>query len=495
MLSTSDIIELYNNQEYDIIIDNLKLLNFNQSKPQRILSYAISTSNIELFSHTCTVDNLNQFILMGISNYSIIHSQFAHILSNNINLCNHVGKLINNRICCRQLIDPLLKIITQYVVNINESTLLEIFHISVRNNNLDVLANVIKMGINIKFNFSTVIVKFPHGVNIETFMFLEENNIDISADINFIGGLYCMENNIDGIVFCITHGADINYLLNSINSRTKLPTIKFLIEHGADVCNMKVTNLGHINDIDIIIFLVDLGLYVLDDLDKLILLAIDNEFIDLVKYIIQLGIDIHQHDELFLFFSVYKSNIEIIKLLLDNGADIYTENYPIVMNDGSMNKGSILLFYAITIRNKTEEILSEKLRIDFNRGPKLEIVKFLIKSGTIITEPQNIYKYYIYSTYSKIDEELLFYFLEAGLDLNKPSDKKSILEKMIYSGQITIIKLLLKYGADPNINNCISIRIAIKYNQPTIISILLKVINVTDEIQKLLDCSKKIINI
>ena len=109
-------------------------------------------------------------------------------MSNNINLCNHVGKLINNGIFCRQLSDPLLKIITQYIVNIN----------------LDVLANVIETGINIKFNFSAVIVKFPPGVNIETFMFLEENNIDISADINFIGGLYCMENNIDGIVFCIT---------------------------------------------------------------------------------------------------------------------------------------------------------------------------------------------------------------------------------------------------------------------------------------------------
>lgn len=47
---------------------------------------------------------------------------------------------------------------------------------------------------------------------------------------------------------------------------------------------------------------------------------------------------------------------------------------------------------------------------------------------------------------------------------------------MICNDQITIIKLLLKYGADPNINNCRSIRIAIKYNQPTIISILLKVI-------------------
>ena len=106
---------------------------------------------------------------------------------------------------------------------------------------------------------------------------------------------------------------------------------------------MKVTNLGHLNDIDIIIFLVDLGLYLMNDLDKLMLLAIDNEFIDLVKlldivdlpvkYIIQFGIDIRRHDELFLFFSVYKSH-KIIKLLLDNGADIYTENYPIVMKNG-----------------------------------------------------------------------------------------------------------------------------------------------------------------
>lgn len=41
-----------------------------------------------------------------------------------------------------------------------------------------------------------------------------------------------------------------------------------------------------------------------------------------------------------------------------------------------MNKGSILLFYAITIRNKTEEILSEKLRINFNRDPNSKYLNF-----------------------------------------------------------------------------------------------------------------------
>ena len=471
MLSTEEIIELYDKEEYDIIIDKLKIISQYDTKSKCILGYAIFNFHIELFTIACTINNLNQKIISLISNKPRIWPQFIKMISMDPILCNHVEEIIN--FGCIYHSAKFLKNIIHHV-SIDSMYLEELFYDSIRDNDLETIHNILLRDFNFKLDFHRIFMSsMIPNINIGTYIFLEEHNIPITPYINNIGTKYCCQNNIDGIIFCLNYGADINYLLKEINTDVNLATIKFLIEHGADINLFNVLNLMYYNNpinLDIVKFIVDMGIDITTYLDKFILYSINSNSIEAIIYFINMGCDIHIHDELFLFFAVERHYIDIIKILLDNGADIYARN------------NSILLFNSDDLFTDIMCIMTTHMSIPASfimhnyKNNNLNTFKYLLKIGAVITEVDDIRKYYLRWV---IDEESLIYFLDLGFDLNKriSANEKtyqitSILEYAIYRNDFDIVKLFLKYGADPSSNNYGPIKMAIYKNDAKIISLL-----------------------
>ena len=481
MLSTSEIIELYDRQDFDTLVSQLKLVCNTITIPQQILKHAIYTNNIELFLHTFTADNFYPRIIGDINTSKLLHPQFEHILATNPDICDHLEKFINIIRHAHYCNYPLLKIIMKYALNIDNNLLEVFFYTNIQKNDLNTLLDIITYGFNNDFNPPPKIY-YDGKIKISTFEFLEKHNFDISSQINEIGKMYCYRNNIDGIIFSLNRGADVNYLIKQIG-HGNISTINFLIEHGADINQIRVDNLSFITDVNVMIYLVELGLNISDYLDKLLIYAIYYNNSELAKYYINMGCNIHVHNELFLFYAVDASNIEIVKLLLDVGADIHGRN------------NSILLFSASDLYDEIAIVMEDDQSFENDICNKLKIFNLLLDRGAIITDPQNIYDY-VKCMKMSINENILNHFLEAGLDLNiLPSNGKSILISAIEYGEVKTVELLLKY--DINLGNAYDlIKIAIGSCKVKIIQMILNVIDITPEIADLLrksDPDKKLI--
>ena len=487
MLSTKEIIELYDNEEYDIIIDKLKIYIKPYHKSRCILKYALSTLNIELFTHTCTANNLDANILSGISRHDIFHPQFENILSADLIFRDEVKIIMNSSTYYYTI--PFLKIILRYIRNVNDEYVKIFFRNSVYNNNIESIQYIIDYGYNFGLQFDEIITSNNNQyINTCTYEFLEENNIDIASHINEIGTIFCCNNNIDGIIFCLSRGANVNYLLKTIGTDTNLTTIKILIDNNADLNLFNIMNLmseTDLIDLDIIIFLVDNGIDISNYIDKLILHAINNAInsasVEHVIYFINMGVDIHIHDDIFLFFAVERNEIKIVKLLLDNGADIHARNNSILSFNKEKLRDYVTRFFMDS--DGVDHIFINRLYFENNEN-KLDVFKYLVNNGAIISEPNDIHAYYKHTLHGSIDEEVLIYFLDLGCDLNRvinigmnwkgePEYVFSILEYMVWCGEIDAVRLFLKYGADPSRNNYKSILSAIKKNRSEIIPLLL----------------------
>jgi hypothetical protein len=323
MLSTDEIICLYDNGDYDTILTNLEIFVRSKSveKSKYILDYAISTENTQLFTHMLSDNNLYSMILLELQKHPILFPQLELILASNCNLCTSFGNLINSIDDIYYVNVTTMKIIIRYITNINKEILEKIFYDSVQRNDIDTLKSIIISIPNIKFIFRRSVY---FKIDIATFIFLEENGIDIIPHINKIGEIYLDQNNIDGLIFCLNHGASINLLLKKIDGGTKLHIIKFLIENGADVKCLgldTISILFALSDLETLDFLIDSGLDITNNLNDLMMLGIENDDVDLVTYCIKLGIDIHLHNELFLGTAVKLNKLDVVKILLDHGAE------------------------------------------------------------------------------------------------------------------------------------------------------------------------------
>lgn len=464
MLSTSDIIDLYDRQEYDIIIDNLKI-NSNYSKPQTILLYAISRSNIELFTHTITVNNLSKSIISEIMGRKLLHEKFKYMIEYDCVLHDAIKDIINSTTI--GIWDDYYCNIIKYILGINYCKLVDFLRNAIIYNDLDTIDNLFIYGLDIKLAFDQIIelisINRISKIYVSTFIYLEKYNIDITPHINIISTGYCSNNDLDGIIFCLKYGADINYLLNvSVEYRgTTLPTIKYLIEMGAETKYLNVIEHTCRLDLNIVAYLVDFGFDITNYLERFIFKAIYTGDVYHFKYFLNYYNGIYY--ELFLFYATECCQIDIVELLLNYG-----------------NNNTILLFSRSKLKKEIKKIIPDYRHYFFFQFPnfdkKIHMFKFLIKSGIMITDPVKTMQKYLLYTYIYIDEEFLEYMLDAGFNLNNPqiytaieyntklkpvslSTKwkvtrkfASILEYFIYYGQIDEITLFLKYNMDVTYN-------------------------------------------
>ena len=227
--------------------------------------------------------------------------------------------------------------------------------------------------------------------------------------------LAVLHNDIKQIETLIKKGVDVNAPSSRHN---KLPLFCEILLHS--------------NNNDIIKLLVDNGANVnmkchndFTPLHKLLIndRNLNDRNLDIIKYVIAKGADVNAQDEQGktpLFYTVfYIPTKETTKYLIDNGANVNVQD----------NKGNTPLFYA-----KTKE--TAKYLVDNGAD-----VNILNKKG------DNCLTYKSFSSNNLKEEFKLFAYL---FPLLKNVDKNKLLHQAVEGGNLKIVKMLVKNGADVN---------------------------------------------
>lgn len=488
MLNTSEIIDLCDKEQYDMVISNLNISEHNyRSSAERILVYAITHNNIDLIVHLFSPDNMTNDIISHIISNPNLYPTLEFMLSTNTELCKSISKIlpyvpyIQN--IPKENNTQLLNIIIKYLST--NKVIRKIIANSISNNNLNIIDILFENNYDIKSVFSKILHPcYLDGTPITTFISLQKYGIDMNIHINKISKIILNTgNDTIGIKYCLENGADPNYIIRKIKYRTNLNITKCILQYIPDINSLDAEVIikigGYCNDVNLEGFhylvnsRLDASKYMYDLIYHFILYDTNNN----LEKLINLGYDIPDINNLF-FISVRSGRIECAKILLKNGADIHMDN------------NVIILFIDYDIPKL--ELMHPNLR-HCSHSKWFAVAKFLIDSGAIINDIQYTFCLYVARLNNcKYHEELFTHFLNMGVDLDAKFDltcKKNmaddihityILEAIVYAGSIELLQLCLKYGANLHINNFGSLHTAIWYNKLDIVKFLLDVDSIVD---------------
>jgi len=432
-----------------------------------ISDHAINIHDINLIAKLLNMDKLPHYILVDIlSNSSLCY--VLDIILLNFDICLKIRDRINSNF---ELLDEILfssqneistiKIIIKYIIiDINNTHIEFIFRSAIYNNDLDMIAVLAENNFDVKSAFDKLISEIDtpwYRIKFGTFIFLEKYEINLSEHIDIIGSSTVYRNDLVGIKYCFENGADINSLLMiAIIKCHNANIIKYLLQNGANISTIKLEDIlsiiwNHTNTtLDIITLLVDCGLDISSNLNKLATGATICGLLDLLKYFIRLGADIHTDNDLLLIYATGFRHMNIVIFLLDCGVNICAPD------------NLVLNFFELDRKKITRSIFGKyKMSSNSDNLLCLPMFKFLIKNGAMLADALDMFLSYAIDRDYPVDEELFLYFLDHGLDVNA-NVGDSLLEIAIDYRKTNIAKLLLKYGADPHINNNYSFELAIE---------------------------------
>lgn len=464
MLSTIEIIVLYTNQEYDMIIDKLQLELDNYTIHQRILQYGIDNDNIELISSMFLTENLHKIIptLYPILEIALetdftFHTKMKMVLMSSVNtmyLPEEQYIQFIHFICRHFRCDPLINMIIRIAIGLNY---------------VNVIGILFTHSFNIEKIFDNIMntqIATSRKIKLDTFIFLENHGIDILIRIKQISLIMLYTNDIPGLIYCINNGVDVNYMLHNMYFNITIETLKYLLENGADLQKLDLPMIkqlicGENDNLNIIAYLIDNGVDMHNYINELLLVCINRNCINIMKYLLPLGSDIHFENDLLLFYSANLGKIKFVELLVEFG----------------FHNDDILLFVEMDLFKYFK--MYPEIQVSYNDKNRLEIAKILIKNGINLTNPRYVCcLYLVCAEWWNYNEELFIYFLDYNFDLNIPIKLNTaicevyILEvAVLHSANLT--KLCLQYGADPYINNHSPLHKAIEYNKLDIVRILL----------------------
>ena len=489
MLHTDKIIDLYNKKAYDIIIDNLKIRNNKRFAPDKILLYAIDTANTDLIIHIFNTSNICIDNISHLMSKPTLYPTLEFILENNSVLCTDmtnqldIYEMPSIRVIPRNHNIELLNIIMKYLSS--DKLMQDIIYWTIDANNLHMIEILFEAGFNIKSAFDEYmgfkIFRDQWEIKFDTVIFLQKYDIDLSIYIDRIAQIFFEAKDLDSFKYCLEMGADVNHTVKHIFLTPPIFMIDYLINHGADLNCLSLKNIKYIigyddDGLEVITHLINNGLDVHNYLHDLILYAIGNNCLCTMKYFINLGADIHFKNDFLLFYSAYMGNTECVEILLEFGANIHADN------------DSILLFDKNKIPKKLRNSHTAIFMLP-GRKKWFSIAKILIKAGATVIDPEYLFCLCVENLiYCPMDEELFVYLLDFGIDFNakinyKIKNQQSIeyiLEFVVFQGSPELVKLCLKYGADPHINNHSPLKIASKTNKLEIIKMLLDMGSVLD---------------
>lgn len=457
MLNTAEIIELYDKKEYNAIANKLDLSHSN-ANPRAILLRTISIENIELIIHIFSIDSASEKSINLIFNKPHLYPTLELILANNIILCEKIIEYfpyIWQDIKITEFDNiRLLNIIMTYL---NSTAIIDMMtHMAIELNYLNMLDIIFEHGYSISSGFNRMMSDFSpycqYQVKCNTFIHLQQYNVNIFEKINIIGAIFFIANNVTDLIFCLENGADINFMLKCLNTDVKVDTLNCLLDYGADFNNIRSSKIQlFIRDynLDIIRYLVDNGLNLDNYFNKLLLYAVTTNSSNILEYFITLGADIHFDNDLLLLYACKCNRINIVELLLQYEFD---DNSFLLFIETDLS--SYRLIYGINVR------------YDFSNY--FLIANKLIQKGFTIDNPTHAFCAYVkYTSYCIIEENVFIYFLEQGIDFNfQDAYGRYVLESVVsntYDSEL--IKLCLQYGADPYINNHGPLQIAVECNK------------------------------
>lgn len=361
-------------------------------------------------------------------------------------------------------LDTIKFIIKCGIFDIKSNPMHQIFSKQISKNDLHTIQYLHDMGFDTDNNFNGIFKSnqqhILNKITLDTVIYLEKLGVNIIQYITNIGKIMVDQNNMIGINYCMDRGANINELLVKSIDTSNVNLIKYFLGIGANVQTIHVfsiTELLCFNTciIDILSLLLDYGWDLTSNINYLAARGIIYGKLDLLKYLVKMGLDIHHDNDDLLILATNNLNTNIVNYLLEGGANICTQN------------NSILYFY------KAHGIPYVNIKIN-PRGVTggaldyLPMFKLLVKNGAMIDDINETFITYTFTYAGKMDEELFLWFVDNGLNICS----KKLYDLIIRYNERIVAILCLQYGINLAIDSQL-VNLATKTNDLKLMEILL----------------------
>lgn len=474
MLSTEEIINQWHKQEWDILMKNFGLTFEGIGKSEHICMHILQECHMNLIPLMFNFNTVSERTVKIMVEKPALYPIFQQLLESDQKLREKIGKkFLNMQTIGKNMNTDIMNILLQFYQP--NSDLLYYVLLSNNTNTIDVL---FEKGYDIDSLFQELVSSLfgrNHEVKISTYQYLEKYGIDIHKHLDKLGTIFFDAIYIEGLKYCLEHGANANYILKNINilfvrgyGKSYIDVFNLLMIYKPDPNCLDMSEItcliGKDENLYILKSLVENGLNVSVHFAELLICVVRNDCIEILKHLILLGADVKFENDLLFIYACRLGNIKIIKLLLEYGFD----------------RTTILSFI-----NMDLSIYYDKYpRLDnhINKVQLYNVTKILIENGAVIMNPFQLFcslvQFCIY-----YEDDLFVQILDHDIDLNQkisPAIEISNFETSFILEATTVMpgseltKLCLKYGADPCINNHGPLERAIRRDRTDVAEILLE---------------------
>ena len=394
--------------------------------------------------------------------------------------------------------------IPKYTSNISDIN--NIIMYCVTDNHLDLLKKIVEKNDynseNIIRDILCIIVENNHE---EIFRFILDNDTNIRASIiNVLSGndIYATVINdhiVDSERINLLEilreygiGLDDMYMSQIIKNsikKNKINLVNYLISYGFDIPTIfddlhselifeRTPRLFYSSGkytLEMIHILEENGVNILKHINKIMVVAAENDFVDLLIYCMDNGADIHYSDDIALGRSCTYGRTNAMVYLLQNGANIQSVSVDDTLDHIGFNDLKILIEYGLDIcPEKINHIFNEYIGFYFPYD--LECIQYFLKydvdiscifknklmlEGIVYHNKLDIIKFLAENYFDDLKPELdrlfitaasngqtnlMAYLLDLGADSHTENDKAFL--SAIFFGHIEVVKLLLSLDMD-----------------------------------------------
>jgi ankyrin repeat protein len=313
-----------------------------------------------------------------------------------------------------------------------------------------------------QYRTNMIILGKQHKLSdIETFMMLVYNGVDIRSHNNNAIRWAINNKNLEIAKFLIEHGANIKIddhclLLYKASVNNDVEMVNFLINNGSAINPSKINDLQPIEGasmrghLEVVKILIENGAY----LDyRSVANACINGHLHVVKILVENGAKIRGFDHAISYASKY-NHLEIVNYLIEKGADIHADNDRSIRNASKNNNFKMV---ELLVENGADIHADDDYAIrNASENNNFEMVKYLIEKGIHISTKDN----YIINTASKNGNlEMVKYLVEKGatvdgvyMDNSSFNFKPSALYISSKKGHLDIVKFLYEHKSKSKID-------------------------------------------
>jgi ankyrin repeat protein len=502
------------------ILTNMKLTDLTINN---MVSYTISNKNYDclklLLTHGYTIDNKYIEYMVSIFYFhpleillSYGYNDSIQLAIDNCNFENHINK------SCEDQCIQTLNLFEQYNINISHKLndillfacnfeLMLVMKYCI-NTNPDCDINVALKSACFYDNLECIkyLVSLGADINVITDIQLnEDSSIEIIKYFKEIGYNYpsttindilynflTYSNNIEDVKYLVAIGGDIEYVFKKDKELENTVHKMHLYYDERFNDDEKYKSSGSIleliisqNKFEILNFLASDYFHLLkEELNRLFIISSANGNIEIMTYLLELGAQYDSFDNKAFIMACYFGHLECVKYLLQMGTNVneIKENLFLITCHGSGKSNGLSSNSTYNdIVKDTNIFRNDKYQCDIRH---LEIFKILIEYNISIPDIN------IFGMHSKyiIDVDVMLYFISNGFDVNSDIEQlktytvlldrfeypSSSLEVCIYYNYIHVVKILLEHGANVNVNNNNTIKLATSEGYDDIKKLLLE---------------------